>query len=88
MRELLKETAEDTLVLLRHESLNAKLYFSCDEVNKRGVHHMIKCASFYDMKLDKLIACELDISDCVGSNQKTAEAIDKRIRKLDPCNPA
>ena len=48
---------------------------------------MIKCASFYDIAKDILVACELDSDTCTGTNQKKSEAIIMSIRKLDPYNP-
>ena len=55
MRESLQETSVETLVLVRHESLCAKLYFAYATDNKRGTHNMIKQISFYDIKKCKFI---------------------------------
>ena len=68
MRDLLQEKETETLVFVRYDSLNAKIYFSCDSANKIGAHHMIKCISFYDTKKDKLFTYELDSDFCVVTN--------------------
>ena len=44
---------------------------------------MIKYISFFDKKGEKVVTFELYSDTCMGSNRKTAEAIDISMRKLD-----
>ena len=86
MRELLQEASVEMLVLVRHDYLDDKLYFSFDAENKKEIHHMIKHTNVYETKKDKLITYELDSDSCAGTNQKTIEAIGMIMMKLDPSN--
>ena len=88
MLKLLYEKAAKVLNLVRMNLSGVKTCFSCDGDNNRGIHHMIKCISFYVFTNEHLVTYELDIDGCVGTNEKFSAAIDISMKKLDPPRPS
>lgn len=81
---LLEETSAETLLVVRQKSINCEIFFSGDAANKKKVHCVIKCMSFYHLSDENLIICEFDSDGGAGTDETTAVAIDSSLKRIDP----
>jgi len=74
-------------VAVREKCRESKVFFAGDAANKKKLHHVIKYITLFDLENNTLLTCELDSDSCVGTDEKTASALDISLHKIDSTAP-
>jgi len=83
IRNIIFNTACEVLIIARKKCKGNFLFLSMDATNKDGVYHMVKEVALWNVSMNKLFTFTLDANACNGTNQRTIEAVDHSLTKID-----